>query len=68
MQVRSLDREDPLEEGMATHFQYSSLENPMGRGAWQATVHKVTKSQIQLKQLRSLTLHLLWPKYFFLNV
>ena len=51
MQVRSLDREDPLEEGMTTHFQYSSLENPMGRGAWQATVHKVTKSQIQLKQL-----------------
>ena len=22
-------------------FQYSSLENPVGRGAWQATVHKV---------------------------
>ena len=24
--------------------QYSSLENPMDRGAWQATVHGVTKS------------------------
>ena len=22
--------------------QYSCLENPMGRGAWQATVHRVT--------------------------
>ena len=25
--------------------QYSSLENPMGRGAWWAIVHRVTKSQ-----------------------
>ena len=32
-------------------FQYSSLENPMDRRAWQATVHWVTKSQTQLKQL-----------------
>jgi len=29
-------------------FQYSCLENPMGRGAWQATVHGVTKSQTRL--------------------
>ena len=27
-------------------LQYSCLENPMVRGAWQATVHGVTKSQI----------------------
>ena len=26
--------------------QYSYLGNPMDRGAWQATVHGVTKSQI----------------------
>ena len=32
-------------------FQYSSLENPMDRRAWKATVHWVTKSQTQLKQL-----------------
>ena len=32
--VGSLGREDPLEEGMATHSSYSSLENPMDRGAW----------------------------------
>ena len=30
-------------------LQYSSLENPMGRGAWWATVHRVAKSQTQLK-------------------
>ena len=31
-------------------FQYSCLENPMDRGAWQATVHRVTKSWTWLKQ------------------
>ena len=30
-------------------LQYSCLENPMDRGAWQATVHGVAKSQTQLK-------------------
>ena len=29
--------------------QYSHLENPMDRGAWQATVHRVAKSWTQLK-------------------
>ena len=43
-----LGLEDPMEEGMATH---SYLENPMDRGAWQATVHRIAKSQTQLKQL-----------------
>jgi len=32
-------------------LQYSCLENPMDRGAWQTTVHRVSKSQTQLKQL-----------------
>ena len=32
-------------------LQYSCLENPMDRGAWQAIVHRVTKSQTQLKWL-----------------
>ena len=32
-------------------LQYSCLENPMERGAWQAMVHGVTKSQTWLKQL-----------------
>ena len=30
-------------------LQYSHLENPMDRGAWQATVHGVTKSCTQLR-------------------
>ena len=32
-------------EGHSNPLQYSCLENPMDRGAWQATVHGVTKSQ-----------------------
>ena len=31
-------------EGNGYPLQYSSLRNPMDRGAWQATVHGVTKS------------------------
>ena len=37
--------------GCGNPLQYSFLENPMNRGAWQATVHGVAKSQAQLKQL-----------------
>ena len=33
-------------EGNGNPLQYSYLENPMDRGAWPTTVHKVTKSQI----------------------
>ena len=36
-------------------LQHSYLENPMDSGAWQATVHKVTKCQISLKQLSTCT-------------
>ena len=32
-------------EGNGNPLQYPCLENPMDRGAWQATVHVVTKSQ-----------------------
>ena len=31
-------------EGNGNPLQYSSLENPMDKGAWQATVHGVAKS------------------------
>ena len=37
--------------GHGNPLQYSCLENPMGRGAWQATVHGVARSQTQLNQL-----------------
>ena len=30
-------------EGNGNPLQYSCLENPMDRGAWQATVHGVTR-------------------------
>ena len=30
-------------EGNVNPFRYYCLENPMNRGAWQATVHGVTK-------------------------
>ena len=36
-------------EGHGNPRQYSRLENPMDRGAWRATVHRVTKSPTQLK-------------------
>ena len=38
-------------EGHGNPLQYSFLENPMDRGAWWATVRRVTKSQTRLKQL-----------------
>ena len=35
--------------GHGNPLQYSCWENPMNRGAWQAMVHEVTKTQTQLK-------------------
>ena len=43
-QVQSLGWEDPPGEGNGNPLQYSCLENPVDRGAWQAIVHGVTKS------------------------
>ena len=52
-QVRSLDWEDSLEKGMATHYplQYSCLENSTDRGAWRATVHGVAKDPDMTERL-----------------
>ena len=44
-QVQFLGQED---QGNGNPLQYSSLENPMDRGAWWATVHGVAKSQTRL--------------------
>ena len=41
--VWSLGLEDPLEKEMATHSSILAWENPMDRGAWQPTVHGVSK-------------------------
>ena len=39
------------EGGHDNPLQYSCLENPIDRRAWQATVHRITKSWTQLEQL-----------------
>ena len=46
--VRSLVWEDLLGKSMATHSSIPSWRIPMDRGAWQATVHGVAKSQTRL--------------------
>ena len=43
--VRSLGWKDPLVEGMATHSSMLAWRIPMNKGAWQATVHGIAKSQ-----------------------
>ena len=43
------ESEKYLGEGNGNPLQYSCVENPMDRGTWQATVHRVAKSQTQLK-------------------
>ena len=39
---------DPFGVGYGNPLQCSCLENPMDKGAWQATVHGVAKSQTLL--------------------
>ena len=66
-------------KGNGNPLQYSCLENPMDRGAWQATVHGVAKSQTWLSDLTFLFFHqkykrlvmiilheklFFWKKYF----
>ena len=46
-----LGSERSTREGHDNPLQYSCLENPMDRGASQATVHRVAKSQTWLKWL-----------------
>ena len=42
-------------EGNGNPLQYSCLENPMDRGAWWSTVHRVAKSQTQLSNFTTPT-------------
>ena len=48
--VQPLGWEDSPEEDMATHSSILAWRIPMDRGAWQATVHEVTKSRTQLSE------------------
>ena len=43
-------------EGNGNPLQYPCLENPMDRGAWQATVYGIAKSQTQMSNFHLLTL------------
>ena len=49
--------------GNGNPLQYSCLDNPMERRAWQAIVHEVTKSQIWLKQLNNNNNNILWNNH-----
>ena len=42
-QFRFLGQEDPLEKEKANPLQYSCLESPMDRGAWQVTDHETPR-------------------------
>ena len=48
--IRSLGWEDPLEKRKATLSNILAWRIPMDRGAWQAIVHGVTKSQTRLSK------------------
>ena len=48
IQVQSLGQDDSLEEGMATHSSILAWRIPVDRGAWQAAVLGVVKSQTRL--------------------
>ena len=55
----------PPGEGNDNLLQYSCLENPMGRGAWQVTVHGVAKNQTWLSNWTT-TKHI--DAYLWLNI
>ena len=46
--------------GNSNPFRYSWQENPMDRGAWWATVHRVTKSQTHVRM--HACSHLIWHR------
>ena len=46
MWVKSLGQEDSPGEGNGNPLQYSFLDNPMDKGAWQTTVHWVAESEM----------------------
>ena len=63
--VWSLGWEDALEEGMATHSSILAWRILMDKEAWSAIVHRVAKSQTQLKQLSTHNDHLTYTEKAF---
>ena len=57
--AQSLAWEDPLEEGMATHYSILAWRIPKDRGAWRATVHGVSESDTTEQPNNKR--HLGWP-------
>ena len=51
--------------GHGNSLQYSWLENSTDGGVWRATVHRVAKSQTQLKQLSTHDDHLIYIEKAF---
>jgi len=49
--------------GHSNPLQYSCLENSMNKGAWQAVVHRVAKSQTQLKRFSMHSVYMLIPNF-----
>ena len=48
-------------EGNGNPLQYSCLENPVDRGYWQATIHRIAKSQTQLSMRAHRKLNIYLP-------
>ena len=64
-QVQSLGWDAPLEKEMATHLQYSCLENLMEEGAWRAIVCGVTKNWTRLSDLTLWQIFLVFVLFCF---
>ena len=70
-----LGQEDPLEKENGNPLQYSCLENPIDRGAWQAIVHAVARVRHDLgtkppctegqRREQSFLRHVKFPSHFF---
>ena len=64
---RSLNWEDPLEEGTGNPLQCSCWRILMDRGAWQTTVHGSQNSWTQLNDWTRMHAHILARKLYICN-
>ena len=62
--IHFLGQEVPWEKENGNPFQYSCLGNPMDRGAWQVTVHGVTKDPDTTYQLNNNKNKCIYPLKF----